>query len=367
MRSGAGGANLYRRGRIWWARVQVNGRDFRRSLRTSSKLEAGKRLKPMLEGAQHARFFGEARYRWQDAVTAWVAQAPKTLRPATVKRYLVSLRRVRGILDGLYIDEIELKTIARIARRAGVSNATRRRDLTAVSMVLRWSVAQGWRADNPARVWDRGVVPERREPVALPEPYDIDCAVAAAPGNFARLIRFAQFTGMREEEAASLEWREIDRGRAAAQLSRTKTRRPRSVPLDERALGTLAGTAPRLGCPFVFWHEVRFPAAIGAAAAAEDGPDASRYLNVASRFAAITKRSRALAKAEDRALPRRFRFHDLRHWFAVDYLRRGGSIYRLKQILGHSSIRTTELYLDFLTPDEQEQAKTAPAQSPVQK
>jgi site-specific recombinase XerD len=38
-------------------------------------------------------------------------------------------------------------------------------------------------------------------------------------------------------------------------------------------------------------------------------------------------------------------FHDLRHWYAVDYLQRGGSIYTLLQILGPSSIKTTELYL----------------------
>jgi integrase/recombinase XerD len=41
----------------------------------------------------------------------------------------------------------------------------------------------------------------------------------------------------------------------------------------------------------------------------------------------------------------------------VDYLRRGGSIYRLQQILGHKSIKTTEDYLVYLTPEEAERAK----------
>jgi integrase/recombinase XerD len=63
--------------------------------------------------------------------------------------------------------------------------------------------------------------------------------------------------------------------------------------------------------------------------------------------------------------PRRFRFHDLRHWYAVDYLRQGGSIYHLQGILGHRSIKTTEIYLDFLTPEEQEAVKR-PAQNPAQ-
>ena len=48
----------------------------------------------------------------------------------------------------------------------------------------------------------------------------------------------------------------------------------------------------------------------------------------------------------------RFRFHDLRHIFAVNYLRDGGDIYALQQLLGHRSIKTTEAYLDFLTPEQ---------------
>ena len=53
----------------------------------------------------------------------------------------------------------------------------------------------------------------------------------------------------------------------------------------------------------------------------------------------------------------RFKFHDLRHLFAVRYLRDGGGIYALQGILGHTSVKTTEIYLAFLTPDQQHAAK----------
>jgi len=287
----------------------------------------------VLEEVAHFRTFGEARRDWKVAVVEWAKSGPE-IAPATFKRYLVSLRQLRPFLDDLHIDGISAKTVARIARRPGVSNATRRRDLTALSVVLRWCVAQGWRPDNPAALWDRSVIRERREPITLPGEADIDAVVALAPGNLARLIRLAQYTGMREEECASLERRQIDPARAAITLTRTKTNRPRTVPLDERATRHIAGTPPLLGCPFVFWH-----------------PPGDRYRNVASRFAAISRHA-----------PRRFRFHDLRHWFAVDYLRRGGGIYQLQQILGHSSIKTTELYLAYLTPAEAEATKAMPAQ-----
>jgi integrase/recombinase XerD len=348
MPSRGGVDNLVQRNGIWYARIQVRGRDVRRSLRTSSRTEAKKRLTEVLAQAEHFRFYGEGRHTWKEAVVEWAASGPE-LSPGTLKRYLVSLGQLRGVLDELYVDEITPRTIAQIGRRAGVSNATRRRDITAVSVVLRWCASQNWREDNPAATWDRSVIKERRDPIVLPEPYDINCVAGTAPGNFANLIRFAQYTGMREEECASLERTQIDLRRAAITLTKTKTNRPRSVPLDERALGTLTGTPLRLGCPFVFWH-----------------PPGDRYLNVASRFAAIVRRGQARAKAEKRPIPRAFRFHDLRHWFAVDYLRRGGSIYTLQQILGHSSIKTTEIYLAYLTPVEQEQAKSGTAQNPAQ-
>src|SRR5215831_5869814 len=50
---------------------------------------------------------------------------------------------------------------------------------------------------------------------------------------------------------------------------------------------------------------------------------------------------------------RPFRFHDLRHYHAVTWLKDGRSIYDLQARLGHRSIKTTEDYLRYLTPDEE--------------
>ena len=47
-----------------------------------------------------------------------------------------------------------------------------------------------------------------------------------------------------------------------------------------------------------------------------------------------------------------FRFHDLRHRRAVDWLKAARSIYDLQQRLGHASVKTTEIYLKFLTSEE---------------
>lgn len=78
------------------------------------------------------------------------------------------------------------------------------------------------------------------------------------------------------------------------------------------------------------------------------GGEASRYRNASSRLAEIRRKATP---------PIPFRTHDLRHLFAVDSLKGGGSIYDLQQALRHRSIRTTEIYLEFLTAEEQRVAK----------
>ena len=340
------GGNLYKRDGTWYARIEIRGREYRRSLRTASRTKALKRLKAFQEQADHIRFHGEERHTWKQAVIQWNKAAAKVSKPSTIKRYLVSLNQAGGILDELYVDEITAKTISQIARREDVSNATLKRDLTAVSVVLRWCVAHQWRGDNPAKDFDRTIVRERRDPIVLPDAGDIDRVVAVAPGSYARMIRFAQYTGMRLEEVVSL--RRLQLRGSALQLIDTKSR-PRAVPLDERALGILSETIPFVGSPYVFWHGQgeRYHSATG--------------LFRALVFKAITgkypsKKNYSLRKLEGGAF-RPFRFHDLRHWYAVDYLRRGGSIYVLSQILGHSSVKVTEIYLDYLTPEEALRAK----------
>jgi integrase/recombinase XerD len=97
----------------------------------------------------------------------------------------------------------------------------------------------------------------------------------------------------------------------------------------------------RLGCKWLFWHG-----------------DGEPYRNLSSRFAALVRGEHALSIEEAKKAGleepdfRPFRFHDMRHRHAVDWLKAGRSIYDLQQRLGHSSIKTTEIYLAFLTPEE---------------
>jgi integrase len=323
--------NLYRRNGIWWGRLQVARVEHRRSLRTRDRAEAIRRLAAWKAELERAAHFGIVRYSWREAATRYVNEVMHdAVKLSTATRYLTSLRMVDPILGDLYLDQIDRRTMAKIAGRKGPTNATRRRDLTAVSQVLRAAISSGWIDRNAALDFDRAIIRERRDPVRLPADQDIQALLDACPNAMLRaLVHTLLWTGLRLEEAASLERRQVDFARKAITLEKTKSGTARTVPLSAQTVGTLQGLPVRLGCHFVFWHG-----------------HGERYHNLSSQLAAIGRRSGV-----------RFRRHDLRHRFAVDYLRAGGSIYDLQQILGHSSIRTTEIYLAFLTPDEQRTAK----------
>ena len=48
---------------------------------------------------------------------------------------------------------------------------------------------------------------------------------------------------------------------------------------------------------------------------------------------------------ENNGLDNSITFHTLRHSYATEFIKNGGDIWELKNILGHSSINTTSIYL----------------------
>jgi integrase len=329
--------NLYRRGNIWWGRIQVAGREHRRSLRTPDRKEAARRLEKWKQETVGAAHFGIERRTWREAVVKWREDGCSGLKPATAERYLCSIGMADPIVGHLYLDQIDRSVLGRIAGRRGPTNATKRRDLTAVMSVLYAAEGWGWLESVPDPRAARRSIRERRDPIRLPTDAEIAALMAACPNDTLRaLLRTLHFTGMRLEEVASLERRQVDFQRGVITLDRTKTSRPRAVPMVGTVVGTLRSLPVRLGCSWLFWHG-----------------EGDRFLNLSSRMAGFCRKAGI----------RVFRRHDLRHRFAVDYLEAGGSIYDLQKILGHSSIKTTEIYLDYLTPEEQIVAKRVGTQA----
>lgn len=321
---------------IWWGWAFVGGRKERRSLRTGNRAEAQKRLDAWAAELRDKAFWNTPdRVSYLDAVIAFFQEATH-LKPGTIKRYRVSAKQVDRTFREMWLDEIDRRAVAGyVAARKleAVTNRTIKRDLTFLSQVLTFACAADDRLSNPVLEFlsvAGKTVKEKKVP--RPDPSDdlVGKLVATAPAHMARLILFLRHTGLREDEAVTLTHDQVRLKDREIILTDTKTTTPRTVPLNAEAVGTLKGTPIFLGCPFVFWHPTK-----------TDGKDgADRYRNFASNFSRVAERAE---------YP--YDCHSLRHKFARDFLRQGGDIYALKNILGHASVKTTEVYLDSATGD----------------
>jgi len=349
---GRSATNTYKRGNTWWARFQVNGKEFRGSLSTSHGPTARKRARDWRDREIGAARFGEDRKTWQEAFTAWSSHIVTQVGPATAQRYAVSLAQLEAILTPLYIDEIDKVTVSTIVsqrRSVGTSTATIRRDLTALSSVIEFAIDEGWRGDDESNPAERRMkkLKERRDPIVLPLAEDIAYVVSRAPGNLARLIEAARDTGCRQDELVKAERRLLDRDRRQLTIRR-KGNQIRTISLSEPAWAVLNAIPAHLTGKWLFWHGNGEP-----------------YRNVSARFNELVKAAQKAAQVEGRQF-RPMTFHHLRHFYAVWFLKNGGNIYALQQHLNHKSITTTEIYLAFLTLEEAARAKAGPSQIPAQ-
>lgn len=341
--------NTYWRGKILYGRLYVAGREHKFCLRTDDPATAKARVEAERKRLIALYHFNERTHPYEEVVVEWEKEMAHHVSAGTLDRYLASLSMIDRRLRPLDIDEIDREVVSQIVhdrREAGTTTATIRRDLTALSSVLNYAEQHGWRDGNPA-LSRLKQLRERRDPIILPDLADVALVVARAPGMFKTLIRAALLTGCRQDELVTAQRRRFDRRRRQLTVI-GKRNKLRVIPLSDEAFDLFDKAPAYPGCPWVFWH----------------GPG-EPYRNVSSRFQTIRDSAQTTAQNQRRTF-RPFRFHDLRHRFAVDYLKEGGSIYRLKTILGHTSVKTTEIYLAYLTPEESERAMYQPEQRPEQ-
>jgi integrase/recombinase XerD len=339
-----GGGYLYKRGDTYWGRLRISGRELSRSLRTSDSREAARRLKAWRVKVEREGFGDLDAPTFKAAVVKWAAEVlPQSVKPSVGRRYLTSIAKLDLVFGELRVDQVNAATIGQYVslRTKNATNATIRRDLTALSRLMAACQAWGWRGDNPVKFYDRSVVlRERRDPITPPRRDDYDRVLGAVPDAMAKVLRLLDQTGMRENEAVALTSSDVDRDRRQIMLIRTKTSRPRT--LDWVTPGGDATEAIAAGAD----HGTLFPSRSGEA-----------YGNFASAFGAVMRRLVVAEKKAGRPF-RRFRVHDLRHRFAIRWLRDGGGIYELSKHLGHTSVKTTEMYLAYLSAQEQTGVQT---------
>ena len=166
------------------------------------------------------------------------------------------------------------------------------------------------------------------------------------------VVVFAFYTGMRLDEIVNLRWENVDLQNRVITVGdeqfTTKGRNQRFIPMSEEAYEALRRVKNiecrtkkgntlkllRLKDDFVFCKEngEKF-----------SGNYFSRRFKRACKTAGLDKS---------------IHFHSLRHSFASNLVQKGVSLYSVKELLGHASISTTEIYSDLNMDSLREAVKT---------
>ena len=133
------------------------------------------------------------------------------------------------------------------------------------------------------------------------------------------IVTLAINLGLRKDELLSLTWERCDLSTGRVTVYKTKSAKPRGIPMNAAAYQTLIALEPdadkRVG--FLFHRK-----------------NGARWGQIRTAF------QTALERAEIKG----FRFHDLRHtcgsWLAMN----GATLVEIKEILGHADIKTTLRY-----------------------
>ena len=344
--------NLKLRGSTYWWRFEKNGKEHTGSCETGDVGLAKDRRDRKLAELKAANWGETPKRTFNQAAERFGLEHYKNLKPATRKRYTVSVANLLEDFSGVHMDAIDAAKLGEFERRrktGNVTSATIRRDLACLSVIF--TLAEGW-------IWVKGnpVKPYiflRNQTKALPnskprERYldhdEEDEIVENAPRKSKRAIIFAIDTGLRKAEQFGVEWRDVDfrKHRIRVRKELTKTTRERHVPLVPRVLGILKEmhAVRDLRCPFIF-------ATKDGARYSETSPTYYEALQTAVR------RANKAREAKKRNPIEHVEWHDLRRTCGCRLLQdRKFSMEYVSKWLGHTSTRVTELHYAFLHVDQ---------------
>lgn len=247
-----------------------------------------------------------------------------------------ALRAIESFKDFLKTNDLKAITPVKVEaykswrRQSGAVASTVNRDLTVIKAMFNRAVHLGLIQKNPVLQVKKFKEPKRQVQFFTQE--EVRKILEAADGTFRNMVVLFLNTGLRRDELLHLAWEDIDLDRKILAVQAKEGWQPkdyevRHIPLSAQALKALRELlgARGTGQRWVFQN-----------GRGEPMPP----IPVTHRFKALLRET-GMEKGH---------LHMLRHTFASRLAMKGVDLYTISKLLGHSSIKTTEIYA-HLAPD----------------
>lgn len=296
----------------------------------------------------------------------WDVEMTAELSPATLKRYWSVFNRFATWFESVErrLPELDdLHPITLVGYRSWLqetdSASTVNTHLSGLRTWCDWLVAHKHLDTNPALRLKLVRQQPKPAPAAL-HPKQVNALLRAVqqtryPERNTAILQMMLQTGVRIGECAALQSRDIEFGerKGTVTVRAGKGNQARRVPLNESIRQALANyVAPSMGVG----NSLREVAAVWQ----QKPPPAPLWRSERSSRLSVREMSRMIHQliqtcAARDLLPADTTPHSLRHTFSTRYLvRHAGDLVGLAWLLGHSSVRTTQIYVQ---PTEEEMAE----------
>jgi integrase len=318
--------------------ITVNGRRVTRTVRTGS-IEEARRLRSKIEADlwRQAALGESPKVGWNEAVIALVQQREQSgmrslsdlkdkLRWFT--EHLSGLSDLSAITKPMIIGLLERK------RAEGVAGATVNRYYAAMSALLHFSQARGWLTTVP-KLTKSELNPEAPRVVDIDDS-SIDRLLSELPDHLHALARFSLATGVRQANAAKLQW-------WTPEFDINNSRYP-AVMLDPAD-----GSPPRIiipGACFKNKQPWNMPLSNEACAVLrlQSGKHKEWVFPWRGSYVCQPSNTAWYAALTRAGLRGRLRWHDLRHVWATRHLRNDTPTHVLKELGGWHTYAMVERY-----------------------
>jgi integrase len=311
-------ASMWKKGKIFYIQTCKDGVKKQWSLRTSNpKIAAFRKNEIENQLAQGNSPLVERIVTANQCFEDFKRSREGVLEPKTVA---VVNQRIKAFLDDFRINRIAsiteeaVKThLDRRIEKDGISPKTANHSIVQIGTFLTYCVRKKHIKENPLRWMKR----YRMDPVIprfLAHGEAQALLLLAKPTKIANIISIALYTGMRWGEIARLQWEDFDIEKNEVTVRKSKTNKYRTIPIADK-LKAFISKGKKGNCTELSYDQM------------ED----------------IFTDIREGLKIDGSPVPH-FRFHDLRHTFASMAIKSGADLLTLSKWLGHSTIRTTELY-----------------------
>lgn len=332
-------ATLYKRGRVWYSKLKIDGKQIRRPLSSDRRIAENK-LADLIKQRDAVKHGHSPRdLSWKNFRSQYTSQSKTEKKENTwqgEERAFNWLEKVAPVsrlnqMTPALLDRARVKWIE-AKRGKYVIN----RDLRSIKTAMYWAERQEFVAKQDwAHVKFIKTPKGRLHFLTAPE---LQKVRAVCRGVWLTILYLGARAGLRPAEIYWLEWQDVDFERNRVHIAPKEEWIPKDY---ERRWVPMP---PDLRAYLIELHKKQSAGRV--LGDKEEIPTTDSMTVYFTRLA---------TKAGVTATP-----YTLRHTYASHYVQNGGNIYKLKEYMGHASIETTQIYAHLAPSDADKTLETMP-------